>query len=157
MPTRKPKQKPMTLDRLGRMVKLGFENTHRRFAKVDARFDTLAAAAHREFEVIRSEMATAQDVSVLKEDLGILQRDVHEGLSQVTATLKAIHEDVKDLRAVDAELTALRVRVTRLESKRLTNTPVRQAVSVLKCPDDGKNRVVNAQATYTSGSPAIGG
>jgi hypothetical protein len=36
---------------------------------------------------------------------------------QATATLKAIHEDVKDLRAVDAELTALRVRVTRLEKK----------------------------------------
>jgi hypothetical protein len=124
MPTSKPKQKPITLDRLGRMVKLGFENTHRRFAKadhqfarVDASFETLAGAAHREFEIIRSEMATTQDVSVLKEDLRILQRDVHEGFLQVTATLKAIHGDVKDLRTVDAELTALRIRVTRLEKK----------------------------------------
>jgi len=30
--------------------------------------------------------------------------------------------------------------------KRLTNTPVRRAGSVLKCPDDRKNRVVSAQA-----------
>ena len=43
------------------------------------------------------------------------------------------------------------------ERKRLTNTPVRQAGSVLKCPDDRKNRVVSAQATYTSGSSAVGG
>ena len=41
--------------------------------------------------------------------------------------------------------------------KRLTNTPVRQAGAVLKCPDDRKNRVVSAQATYTSGGSAVGG
>ena len=41
--------------------------------------------------------------------------------------------------------------------KRLTNTPVRQAGPVLKCPDDCKNRVVNTQATFTSGSSAVGG
>jgi hypothetical protein len=41
--------------------------------------------------------------------------------------------------------------------KRLTNTPVRQAGSVLECPDDRKNRVVSAQATYTSGGSAVGG
>jgi hypothetical protein len=41
--------------------------------------------------------------------------------------------------------------------KRLTNTPVRQAESVLKCPDDRKNRVVSAQATYPCGSSAVGG
>src|SRR5215472_14708386 len=41
--------------------------------------------------------------------------------------------------------------------KRLTNTPVLQAGSVLKCPDDRKNRVVSAQATYASGSSAVGG
>ena len=29
--------------------------------------------------------------------------------------------------------------------------------SVLKCPDDRKSRVVRAQATYTSGSSAVGG
>jgi tetratricopeptide (TPR) repeat protein len=41
--------------------------------------------------------------------------------------------------------------------KRLTNTPVRQPGSVSKCPDDRKNRVVSAQATYTSGGSAVGG
>jgi len=41
--------------------------------------------------------------------------------------------------------------------KRLTNTPVRMAGSVLKCPDDRKNRVVTAQATYPCGSSAVGG
>ena len=44
-----------------------------------------------------------------------------------------------------------------LERKRLTNTPVRQAGSVLKCSDDRKNRVVSAQATYASGGSAVGG
>ena len=44
-----------------------------------------------------------------------------------------------------------------LSCKRLTNTPVLQAGSVLKCPDDRKNRVVSAQATYASGSSAVGG
>jgi hypothetical protein len=43
------------------------------------------------------------------------------------------------------------------ESKRLTNTPVRQAGSVLKCPDDRKDGVVRAQVTYTRGSSAVGG
>ena len=41
--------------------------------------------------------------------------------------------------------------------KRLTTTPVRQARSVLKCPNDRKNRVVSAQATYPCGSSAVGG
>src|SRR5271157_480293 len=41
--------------------------------------------------------------------------------------------------------------------KRLINPPVLQAESVLKCPDDRKNRVVSAQATYPCGSSAIGG
>jgi hypothetical protein len=41
-------------------------------------------------------------------------------------------------------------------SKRLINTPVRGAGSVLKCPDDRKNRVVSAYATHTSGSSAVG-
>ena len=41
--------------------------------------------------------------------------------------------------------------------KRLANTPVRMAGSVLMCSDDRKNRVVSAQATYTSGSSAVGG
>jgi hypothetical protein len=45
----------------------------------------------------------------------------------------------------------------RVYGKRLTNTHVRQAGSVLKCRDDRKNRVVSAQATYTSGSSAVGG
>jgi len=47
--------------------------------------------------------------------------------------------------------------ILKLHRKRLTNTPVRQAGSVLKCPDDRKNRVVSAQATYTSGGSAVGG
>jgi hypothetical protein len=43
------------------------------------------------------------------------------------------------------------------QRKRLTNTPVREAGSVLKCPGDRKNRVVSAQATYPCGSSAVGG
>src|SRR5208337_4217080 len=45
----------------------------------------------------------------------------------------------------------------RFNRKRLTNTPVRQAGSVLECPDDRKNRVVSVQATYTNRSSAVGG
>jgi hypothetical protein len=44
-----------------------------------------------------------------------------------------------------------------VEGKRLTNTPVLQAGSVLKCPDDHKNRVVSAQATYPRRGSAVGG
>ena len=44
-----------------------------------------------------------------------------------------------------------------VKCKRLTNTPVRQSGSVLKCPDDRKNRVVGAQTTYPRGSSALGG
>ena len=43
------------------------------------------------------------------------------------------------------------------DGKRLTNTPVRMAAFVLQCPDDRKNGVVSTQATYTSGSSAVGG
>jgi hypothetical protein len=41
--------------------------------------------------------------------------------------------------------------------KRLTNTPVLQAGSVLNLSDDRKNNVVSAQATYPCGSSAVGG
>jgi hypothetical protein len=44
-----------------------------------------------------------------------------------------------------------------VDGKRLTNTPVRQAGSVLKCPDDRKNRVVSAQATHPRRSSEVGG
>jgi len=45
----------------------------------------------------------------------------------------------------------------RIKCKRLTNTPVRMARSVLKCPNDRKNRVVSTQTTYPRGSSAVGG
>jgi hypothetical protein len=45
----------------------------------------------------------------------------------------------------------------KIDGKRLTNTPVRQAGPVLKCPDDRKSRVVSAQAPYPCGSSAVGG
>src|SRR5579863_8287907 len=41
--------------------------------------------------------------------------------------------------------------------KRLTNPPVRIAGCVLSWPDDCKNRVVSAQATYPRGSSTVGG
>jgi hypothetical protein len=44
-----------------------------------------------------------------------------------------------------------------LKGKRPTNTPVRQAESVLKLSHDRKNRVVRAQATYTRRSSGVGG
>jgi hypothetical protein len=44
-------------------------------------------------------------------------------------------------------LESLSLSAATINRKRLANTHVRQAGSVLKCPDDRKNRVVNAQAT----------
>jgi hypothetical protein len=59
--------------------------------------------------------------------------------------------------AATAEMALRSVSIISIHRKRLTNTPVRMAGSVLKCPDDRKNRVVSAQATYTTGSSAVGG
>ena len=41
-------------------------------------------------------------------------------------------------------------------SKCLSNTPIRQAGSVLNFSDDRKNRVVSAQTTYPRGSSDVG-
>ena len=45
MPQQKRKEKPMTLDRLARMVKLGFDETRGNFARVETRFENLAGGA----------------------------------------------------------------------------------------------------------------
>src|SRR5713226_10238534 len=61
-------------------------------------------------------------------------------------------------RGVEAFLRCCRVGgENSLKRKRLTNTPVLQAGSVLKCPDDRKNRVVSAQATHPRGSSEVSG
>ena len=57
----------------------------------------------------------------------------------------------------DAKAVYRQVSSVSWTSKRLTNTPVRRAGSVLKCPGDRKNRVVSAQTTYPCGSSAVGG
>src|SRR5207253_6636149 len=60
-------------------------------------------------------------------------------------------------RDVQTARVGSREKIHPVDRKRLTNTPVRRAWSVLKCPDDRKNRVVSAQATYPCGSSAVGG
>ena len=87
MPQRKRKEKPMTLDRLARMVKLGFEETRGHFVRTEARFEFLAGAAHQEFQAVRHDMATSAELTVLREDLAILRRDAEEGFRAMTATL----------------------------------------------------------------------
>lgn len=84
---------------------------------METRFENLAGGALQEFQAIRHDMATSAEVTVLREDLTILRRDAEEGFRAMTATLKATLEEVKELRAMDAELTELRVRVKRLEKK----------------------------------------
>ena len=51
------------------------------------------------------------------EDHSILRRDTEEGFRAVTGALKTIEEELKDLKGMDAELTALRLRVARVERK----------------------------------------
>ena len=80
------------------------------------------------------------------EALGISEANVKTRLSRARLQLRDVLASTK--------LASQRGPVIR---KRLTNTPVRMAGSVLKCSDDRKNRVVSAQATYTSGSSAVGG
>ena len=43
------------------------------------------------------------------------------------------------------------------QRKRLTNTPVRGVVSVLKFPDERRTKGFNTQTTYTRGSSGVGG
>ena len=61
------------------------------------------------------------------------------------------------MRSVKFPLEMLKAWRMSVEGKCLTNTPVREVVSVLKLSNDRKNRVVKAQATNTSGSSAVGG
>lgn len=86
--------------------------------------DDLAAAVQQEFRVIHEGMATKEglealrdDVDTLRQDASILQRDMTEGFRGTTAVLKQIHEELKDLKGMDAELTALRIRLARVEKK----------------------------------------
>ena len=51
------------------------------------------------------------------DEVVLLRKDVEEGFRSTAATLKAIHEEIKDLRGMDAEITALRMRMTRVERK----------------------------------------
>ncbi len=67
MPRHKRKEKPTTLDGLARMVKLSFEETRGNFARTEPCFETLAGAAHQEFQAIRRDMATSAEVTVLRE------------------------------------------------------------------------------------------
>ena len=81
--------------KLARMIQLEFALIHKRF----------------------DETASKQDLAPLREDLGILRRDTEEGHRAVTGALKAIQEELKDLKGMDAEFTALRLRVARVERK----------------------------------------
>ena len=82
--------------------------------------DKLARMIQREFASVHKridEVASKQDVVRLREDQGILRRDTEEGFSAITSALKAIQEELKDLKGMDAELTTLRLRVARVERK----------------------------------------
>ena len=78
-------------------------------------------------------------------------------IRQLLYRLNQLHKLMLEAKDVHVPKTHFRITRVPLESKRLTNTPVRQAGSVLKCRDDRKNRVVSTQATYTSGCSAVGG
>ena len=80
-------------------------------------------------------------------------KDVRDVEHSIEITAETLYE------AIATALAALQKDnwVGEIGRKRLTNTPVRQAGSVLKCPDDRKNRVVSAQTTYPCGSSEVGG
>ena len=135
MPPRKRKPKTLTLERLARMMNFGFAevkrrldevdektNTHlgevhSRIVEVDGQIEKLAGFANEEFVAIRNDMATKAEVGVLREDLRILRTDMEGGFQTLGATLKELLAEVRELRAMDAELTDLRMRVKRLEKK----------------------------------------
>src|SRR5713101_4770331 len=57
----------------------------------------------------------------------------------------------------EANSRASSVRTASIKGKRLTNTPVRGIVSVLKFPDERRTKGFNTQTTYTRGSAGVGG
>jgi len=92
-------KKPITIDELAQMVERGFAET----------------SSKKDTWLFREEVE--QQFKVVIEDVALLRRDTEAGLSGIAATLKAIQGEIKELRAMDAEMTALRLRVERLERK----------------------------------------
>jgi hypothetical protein len=82
---------------------------------------------------------TTYERSTLVNDEKYIGLDVHQAtivVAVMDSTGKLVMESILETKAA-----------TILQCKRLTNTSVRQAASVLKCPDDRKNRVVSPQTT----------
>jgi hypothetical protein len=96
-----------------RVKEMGRKNPKAGDGKLARMIQREFASIHKRFD----ETASKQDLAPLREDLGILRRDTEEGLRAVTGSLKAIQEELKDLKGMDAELTALRLRVARVERK----------------------------------------
>jgi transposase len=83
---------------------------------------------------------------------GLINKEIAERIGVSESSVKATLQQLFSKTGVRT-----RSQLVRITRKRLTNTPVRQAGSVLKSRDDRKNRVVSTQATYTSGCSAVGG
>ena len=89
-------------DKLARMIQ-------REFAAIHKRFDETAS---------RGEVVSIKEgVERLREDMEIFRKDTAAAFLAVTHTLKAIQEELKDLRGLDLEVASLRVRLARVERK----------------------------------------
>lgn len=89
-------------DKLARMLQREFTAIHKRFDETNARLDV--TATRKEFEL-------------LKEDVSILRKDMGTGFMGIIQTLKAIQEELKDLKGLDVEVASLRIRLARVERK----------------------------------------
>jgi hypothetical protein len=103
-----------------------------------------------------AKMVAFSDVEKLRAAKNIVRFRGANPKSSVDSSIQAAYI-ANSAPRIDATRNSLWPGVKKVDRKRLTNTPVRQAGSVLKCPDVRKNRVVSAQATYPCGSSAVGG
>ncbi|MBI2048866.1 MAG: hypothetical protein HY434_00750 [Candidatus Liptonbacteria bacterium] len=93
------KKKNNREDKLARMLQREFAAIHRRFDET---------VTKKELESLREE---------LKEDVATLRRDMEVGFLGIIHTLKAIQEELKELKGLGIEVASLKVRLARVERK----------------------------------------
>ncbi len=84
--------------------------------------EKLANMSQREFVAIRSEIKEGfdgvhEEMGTMKEDIGILRRDMEAGFQGVSEGMKAIMVKLNSIQADVIEIHDLRGRVERLEKK----------------------------------------
>lgn len=78
--------------------------------------ENLAEMSQREFEAIRAEMATKQELQEFREEAAQQFDGMHDRFDALAETLKLLREDIKAL-DVRKDILELRERIERLEKK----------------------------------------